>query len=73
MLTYFVVPVLLFEPVGVGQSIKRSTQIFRERWGEQFVGNATIGLVVVILIGDPGRARSARCSPRLCLRWGSWC
>jgi hypothetical protein len=52
VLTYFVVPVLLYEPVGVGQSIKRSGQIFRERWGEQFIGNATIGLAVVI-IGIP--------------------
>ncbi len=43
VLTYFVVPVLLYEPVGVGQSIKRSAQIFRERWGEQFIGNATMG------------------------------
>ena len=52
VLTYFVVPVLLFEPVGVGESIKRSTQIFRERWGEQFIGNATITLAV-ILVGIP--------------------
>jgi hypothetical protein len=52
VLTYFVVPVLLYEPVGVGQSIKRSGQIFRERWGEQFIGNATISLAVVI-IGIP--------------------
>ncbi|MEO8424014.1 MAG: DUF6159 family protein [Actinomycetota bacterium] len=52
VLTYFVVPVLLFEPVGVGQSIKRSGQIFRERWGEQFIGNATISLAVII-IGIP--------------------
>jgi hypothetical protein len=52
VLTYFVVPVLLFEPVGVGESIKRSTQIFRERWGEQFIGNATITFAV-ILIGIP--------------------
>jgi len=52
VLTYFVVPVLLYEPVGVGQSIKRSGQIFRERWGEQFIGNATIGLAMVI-VGIP--------------------
>ena len=52
VLTYFVVPVLLYEPLGVGQSIKRSAQIFREQWGEQFIGNATIGLAVVI-VGIP--------------------
>ena len=33
VLTYFVVPVLLFEPVGVGESIKRSASIFRAALG----------------------------------------
>lgn len=49
VLTFFVVPVLLYEPVGVGESIKRSAAIFRERWGEQFVGNATIGLAIFLV------------------------
>lgn len=57
VLTFFVVPVLLFEDAGVGEAIKRSGSIFRQRWGEQFVGNATIGLAIflvaipVVLIG----------------------
>ncbi len=57
ILTFFVVPVLLFEPVGVGASIKRSASIFRQRWGEQFIGQATIGLafflisIPVVLVG----------------------
>jgi len=49
VLTYFVVPVLLFEPVGVGEAIKRSGSIFRQRWGEQFIGQATIGLAFFLL------------------------
>jgi hypothetical protein len=49
VLTYFVVPVLLFEPVGVRESIKRSASIFRQRWGEQFIGQATIGLAFFLL------------------------
>jgi hypothetical protein len=48
VITYFVVPVLLFEPLPVGASIKRSAQIFRERWGEQFTGSATIGIAVFV-------------------------
>lgn len=52
VITFFVVPVLLYEPVGVGQSIKRSAHLFKERWGEQFVGNATIG-IAIFLIGIP--------------------
>lgn len=49
VITFFVVPVLLYEPVGVTDSIKRSAHIFRERWGEQFVGNATIGLAIFLV------------------------
>ena len=48
VLTFFVVPVLLYEPVGVGGSIKRSASLFKQRWGEQFIGNATIGMVLVL-------------------------
>ena len=48
VLTFFVVPVLLYEPVGVRGSIKRSASLFKQRWGEQFTGNATIGLVLVL-------------------------
>ncbi len=49
LITFFVVPVLLFEPLPVGASIKRSAQIFRERWGEQFTGNATIGVAIFVI------------------------
>lgn len=49
LITFFVVPVLLYEPLGVGASIKRSASIFKERWGETFVGNATIGLALFIV------------------------
>ena len=34
-ITFFVVPVLLFEPVGVADGIKRSASIFRQRWGRR--------------------------------------
>ncbi|MEX2458077.1 MAG: DUF6159 family protein [Actinomycetota bacterium] len=47
--TFFVVPVLLYEPVGVIESVKRSGRIFKERWGEQFVGNASIGLAIFLI------------------------
>lgn len=49
LITFFVVPVLLYEPVGVGESIERSASIFRERWGEQFIGAGTIGLAMFLL------------------------
>lgn len=47
--TFFVIPVLLYEPVGVVESVKRSAGIFKQRWGEQFVGNVSIGLAMFIV------------------------
>lgn len=47
-ITFFVVPVLLYEPVGVFPSIKRSAQIFKQRWGEQFVGQGSIALILLL-------------------------
>lgn len=47
--TFFVVPVLLYEPVGVGQGIKRSASIFKQRWGETFIGVASIGLAMFVI------------------------
>jgi Family of unknown function (DUF6159) len=49
VLTFFVVPVLLFEEAGVGGAIKRSAVIFRQRWGEQFIGNASLGLALFLI------------------------
>lgn len=47
--TFFVVPVLLFEEFSAGESVKRSATIFKERWGEQFVGNISIGLALLLI------------------------
>jgi hypothetical protein len=43
-ITFFVIPVLLYEPMGVFPAVKRSARIFKQRWGEQFVGTASIAL-----------------------------
>jgi Family of unknown function (DUF6159) len=47
--TFFVVPVLLYEPVGVIDGIKRSASIFKQRWGETFIGNGAIGLAFFLI------------------------
>lgn len=49
VVTFFVVPVLLFEPVGAIDGVKRSAHLFKERWGEQFVGNASISIALMLL------------------------
>ena len=57
--TYLVVPVLVVEEVGPLDAIKRSAQLLKRTWGEQVVGNLSIGLVffligfVVVAIGIP--------------------
>lgn len=48
-ITFFVVPVLLYEPVGAVEGIKRSAAIFKQRWGEQFTGNVAIGLALFLI------------------------
>jgi len=48
--TFFVVPVLLVEPVDVRSSIRRSASIFRQRWTEQVVANVTIGAIFGIAL-----------------------
>lgn len=42
--TYFVVPVLIFEDIGPIQAVKRSASLVRQRWGEQIAGTIGIGV-----------------------------
>ena len=57
--TYLVVPVLVVEGVGPVEAIKRSADLLKKTWGEQIVGNFSIGLVfgllavLVALLGIP--------------------
>ncbi len=47
--TYLVVPVLVVEEVGPLESVKRSAAYLKKTWGEQIVGNFSIGLVFGLL------------------------
>jgi hypothetical protein len=58
--TYLVVPVLVVEDVGPVDAIKRSAGLLKKTWGEQIVGNFSIGLIfglitlaVILLVGVP--------------------
>ena len=44
LLTYFAVPVMIFEGAGVGRAITRSGELFKKTWGETVVGEAGMGL-----------------------------
>lgn len=43
-LTFFIVPVMLTESLSVPQAIKRSGELFKATWGENVIGNITMGL-----------------------------
>jgi uncharacterized protein DUF6159 len=49
LITYLIVPVLLFEDHGVFGSLHRSEQLFRSHWGEQVAGGFGFGLLSTVL------------------------
>lgn len=50
LVTFMVVPVLVFEGLGPIGAMKRSTKLFRERWGQQVTGNVVIGGIAGLVI-----------------------
>jgi hypothetical protein len=48
--TFFVIPVIVVERVGPIDAVRRSTSILRNAWGEAFVGNQGIGLIIGLLM-----------------------
>jgi hypothetical protein len=57
--TFLVVPVLVVEKVGPLDAVKRSAGLLKETWGEQIIGNLSVGFIFgwitfgVILLGIP--------------------
>ena len=49
LITYLIVPVLLFEDRGVFDSLHRSQELFRSHWGEQVAGGFGFGLLSTVL------------------------
>jgi len=43
LVTFLVIPVLALEGIGPVAAIKRSANLFRQRWGQQVTGNLVIG------------------------------
>jgi membrane-anchored glycerophosphoryl diester phosphodiesterase (GDPDase) len=48
--TFLVVPILVMEGIGPVEAVKRSAGLLKKTWGEQIVGNLSIGLVFGLLI-----------------------
>lgn len=49
LVTFFVVPVLVFEEIGVFVAIRESFALFRKTWGETVVGSISISLVFMLM------------------------
>ena len=47
--TMFAVPVLAYESLGPRDTLRRSSQIFRQRWGTQIGGTVGIGIAAALL------------------------
>lgn len=47
--TFLVVPILALEGLGPFDALRRSSALFREKWGEQLVGTASIGFLFGVL------------------------
>ena len=51
--TFFVVPMIVLDNIGVGESMKRSPELFKQTWGEDVVattGTGVINILVIVLI-----------------------
>jgi hypothetical protein len=49
-ITFFVVPVLLYEERSAPGAVKRSAEIFKQRWGEEFTGSGSLALGMFLLL-----------------------
>jgi hypothetical protein len=49
LITYFAIPVMIFEEKGPVEAIRESASLFRKTWGETLIGQVSIGIVFVIL------------------------
>jgi len=60
LITYLIVPVILFEDHSVFDAIYRSEELFKNHWGEQLAGSFGFGLVG-LLLSLPAFALAAFC------------
>lgn len=54
LVNWFVMPVIVFEHLGAGAAIKRSTSLVKERWGEAISGGVRITIRATWFLAIPG-------------------
>jgi hypothetical protein len=50
VVTFLVLPILVFEDVGVRDAVRRSTSLLKSTWGENLIVNGGLGLLSVLLL-----------------------
>jgi hypothetical protein len=50
LVTFLVLPILVIEGIGVGDAVRRSTDLFKRTWGENMIANAGIGLIAFVAV-----------------------
>jgi hypothetical protein len=50
LMTYFIVPVLVFEDMGIVDSIKHSAGVLKKTWGEEVISGFSFGLIWLALM-----------------------
>lgn len=50
LITFLAIPVIALEGTGPFATVKRSTQLFKERWAGQITGQVTIGAIVGLVL-----------------------
>ncbi len=50
LITYLIVPVLILENRGLFESVQRSAELFRKRWGEEVAGSFGFGILNLFLL-----------------------
>jgi hypothetical protein len=59
LVSFLVVPILALEGLGASDALARSGQIFRERWGDQVVGQVSISGIFLLFGAIPALALGA--------------
>jgi len=47
--TFFIIPVLIYEKKGIAPSIRQSASLFKQTWGETIIGTFGFGVIFVLL------------------------
>lgn len=50
VVTFLVLPILVFEDVGVGDAVRRSAALLKSTWGENLIVNGGLGLISFLLL-----------------------